>query len=102
MAVGSLASKTGTAWSLNLTPTLNQTGTTTITLTARDDTGLSNVASVFVTVLIPLAFDAQVINCSNTMWSTFGTTLGSGKQMSRTTVRRPRRVEARRGGLEQR
>jgi hypothetical protein len=60
-------------WSLNLTPTLNQTGTTTITLTATDDTGLSTNASFLVTVLMPVAFDGRLVNCSNSVWRAFGT-----------------------------
>ena len=64
----------GVLWHLNLTPRLNQTGTTTITLTATDDAGLSTNTSFLVTVLMPVAFDGGVVNCSNLVWRTFGTT----------------------------
>lgn len=58
-------------WFLNVTPGSNQVGTTTITLTAMNDAGLSTIASTVVTVDLPLPLDGPVFPVTNvTSWAT--------------------------------
>jgi Leucine-rich repeat (LRR) protein len=60
-------------WFLNLTSASNEVGTTTITLTAMNDAGLSTNASILVTVDLPLPFDGPVFSDTNfTSWATGG------------------------------
>ena len=63
----------GIDWFLNVTPANNQVGTTTITLTAMNDAGLSTNASTVVTVELPQPLDGPVFPDTNlTSWVTGG------------------------------
>ena len=59
-------------WDLSVTPTLNQTGTMTLTLTATDDTGLSTNATMLVTVAPPQGLDGAWLGATNLVWQTGG------------------------------
>jgi Leucine-rich repeat (LRR) protein len=59
-------------WDLSVTPTLNQTGTMTLTLTATDDTGFSTNDAILVTVAPPAALDGAVVEATNLVWQTGG------------------------------
>ena len=59
-------------WDLTVTPTLNQTGTMTLTLTATDDTGISTNATIFVTVAPPQGLDGVFLGNTNLVWQTGG------------------------------
>ena len=59
-------------WDLNVAPTLNQTGTMTLTLTATDDTGLSTNVTILVTVVPPQVLDGALLDATNLAWQTGG------------------------------
>jgi len=59
-------------WDLTATPSLNQTGTMTLTLTATDDTGLSTKANILVTVTPPQGLDGVFPGATNLIWQTGG------------------------------
>ena len=59
-------------WDLTVTPTLNQTGMMTLTLTATDDTGLSTNTTIFVTVAAPQTLDGSWLGATNLAWQTGG------------------------------
>jgi hypothetical protein len=60
---------------LNVTPLPNRTGSTRITVSATDGTGLTSEISFEVTVIlrVPLDGSASGSSGSNITWSTFGT-----------------------------
>ena len=60
------------SWDLNVAPTLNQTGTMTLTLTATDDTGLSTNVTILVTVVPPQVLDGALLDATNLAWQTGG------------------------------
>jgi hypothetical protein len=63
----------GLNWFLEVMPATNQVGTTTITLTAMNDAGLTTTNSIVVTVEVPLALDGPVFPDTNvTSWATGG------------------------------
>jgi internalin A len=59
-------------WDLTVTPSLNQTGTMTLMLTATDDTGLSTEATILVTVVAPQRLDGAWLGATNLIWQTGG------------------------------
>ena len=59
-------------WDLTVTPTLNQTGMMTLTLTATDNTGISTNATIFVTVTPPQGLDGVFLGATNLVWQTGG------------------------------
>lgn len=63
---------TNADWFLYVTPTSNQTGATTITLTATNDAGLGSSKTILVTVVVPLPLDEQVLEGTNLLWLTGG------------------------------
>jgi internalin A len=61
-------------WVIAVTPTLNQTGVTTILLTATDDAGLTAGAAVLATVFSPLPVDGGLFDNTNFTWTIGGNT----------------------------
>ena len=72
--------RTALNWFLEVTPASNQVGTTTITLTAMNDAGLTTTTSIVVTVEAPLPLDGPVFPDTNlTSWVTGGEGLWFGQ-----------------------
>ena len=70
----------GPNWFLGVTPASNQVGTTTITLTAMNDAGLTTTTSIVVTVEAPMPLDGPVFPDTNlTSWVTGGAGLWFGQ-----------------------
>ena len=92
LVVGQVVTPDGIDWFLNVTPASNQVGTTTITLTAMNDAGLSTNESIVVTVDLPLPLDGPVFPDTNlTSWVTGGEARGLVKRTFPMRVpRRPR------------
>jgi hypothetical protein len=61
-----------TDWVMELTPAGTQLGTTLITLSATNDAGLGTVASILVSVFMPLGIDGSLLGTSNILWQTSG------------------------------
>ncbi|HWI56940.1 MAG TPA: hypothetical protein VNZ22_06925, partial [Bacillota bacterium] len=59
-------------WLLTATPGRDQTGTTTLTLTALNDAGLSTNTAIPVTVVQPTLLPAQALGSSNLSWEAWG------------------------------
>ena len=57
---------------LTVTPSSNQTGTTTITLTATDDTQLTRVKTIKLHVATPQLLNGQILNSPDLSWQTVG------------------------------
>jgi Leucine-rich repeat (LRR) protein len=73
LVVGQVLTPSGVDWFLQVTPASNQVGTTTITLTAMNDAGLSTNVSIVVAVDQPLPLDGPVFPDTNlTSWVTGG------------------------------
>ena len=66
-------------WDLTVMPTMNQTGTMTLTLTATDDTGLSSDTTILVTVTPPQVLDGAWLGATNLAWQTSGNALWFGQ-----------------------
>ena len=58
-------------WVLRVTPATNQTGTTTIFLTATNEAGLGRIATVLVSVVVPQSLENGLFN-TNLTWTTYG------------------------------
>ena len=73
LAVGQTSTPNWIDWFLTVTPATNQCGTTTVTLTATNDAGLSTNVSILVTVDAPLPMAGEVFPDTNlTSWATGG------------------------------
>jgi internalin A len=59
-------------WTLVINPVINQIGTTTLSLIATDDTGLSTNAGVSVVVAAPVPVDGTSLGPTNWVWQTDG------------------------------
>jgi hypothetical protein len=82
-------------WSLNVTPALNQTGATTITLTATDSAGFSCTVTILLQVVAPQPLDGQFLNSTNLVWRT----VGDPPWFGQTNVSHDGASAARSGGL---
>jgi internalin A len=80
LVVGNASTYFGLDWFLDVTPASNQFGTTTITLTAVNDAGLTGTTSIVVTVQAPLPLDGPVFpDTKLTSWVTAGEGLWFGQ-----------------------
>ncbi len=73
LVVGQVANQYGTDWFLQVATASNQVGTTTISVTATNDAGLSTTSSIKVAVHLVLPLDGSVFPDTNvTSWVTGG------------------------------
>jgi len=72
LVVDRVPSELGIDWAVIVKPITNQTGTTTITLTATNDVGLGTNVMIVVTVAMPLALNNDLLDGTNFTWLTGG------------------------------